>query len=184
MFYNLIFDIMKLNEIGEAMRIVDRLLKVYSENRRICYAYVFRFMGNREDTEDVMQTAYYRACRTDYSKIPIEKLLCWLLVICRNECFRELKKRGRECSLEVMAPYLEELRYEEDMLEFFYIETAQASLLKVDERLRAPIKEILLEGAPIRAAARKYDVPESSVRYSMKKVKKDLKKIFVGSLRD
>ena len=163
---------------------MDRLLKVYSENRRICYAYVFRFMGNREDTEDVVQTAYFRASRTDYSKIPTEKLLRWLFVICRNESYRELKKRGRESSLETMAPYLEELRYEEDMLEFFYIETVQAVLLKVDERVRPAIQESLLDGVSIRAAARKYGVPESSVRYSRKKVMKELKKIFVGSLRD
>jgi len=156
----------------------SRLLKEFTKNYSIYYAYVFHFLCNQWDTEDVLQTAYYRAARSDYSHIPTERLKAWLLTICRNECMRVLKLRGKEANIDNIELYLDQLHYKQDDLGFFYLEVVQAAFLLIPKEIQPILKENMLYEVSLRALQRKYGIAESKLRYWKRKVINEIKKIF------
>jgi len=53
----------------------------------------YRFMGGTQDAEDIAQEVFLRVYRAKDRYQPTAKFITWLYVICRNVCFKELKRR-------------------------------------------------------------------------------------------
>jgi len=67
--------------------------KLVERHKQRVFGLVFRFLGGRADAEDIAQEVFVRVYHARRSYTPRAKFTTWLYTICRNTCFKELRKR-------------------------------------------------------------------------------------------
>lgn len=72
------------------------IIRDYSPRLR---SYIHGMVGNREDTEDILQDVFYQLVRTSREEASdIEKISAWLYRVAKNAVLN-LRRKKRECSL-------------------------------------------------------------------------------------
>ncbi len=78
---------------GGDLRAFEKLLK---RHQRGVFNFIFRYLGNRETSEEVFQEVFLKVHRAAASYLPNGKFTTWLYTIVRNQCvdtFRRQKIR-------------------------------------------------------------------------------------------
>lgn len=95
----------------------DAFEKLYVETRRGVYAFIFSYLHNAMDTEDVMQTVYLKIKNSISTYKVGSNGLAWILEISKNTALNELRRRNRCESVDienVMLKSDERYSYSED----------------------------------------------------------------------
>jgi RNA polymerase sigma-70 factor (ECF subfamily) len=71
----------------------EKLVEKYQQS---VFNFVYRFMGGREDAEDITQEIFIRVYSARESYKPKAKFTTWLYTICRNTCIKALNKKKIE----------------------------------------------------------------------------------------
>lgn len=72
----------------------------FSDHYSNLAGFAYRMLGCRESAEDAAQEAFLRLARKGDARLEGEAARRWLFVVTRNLCMSQLRKRGREVSLE------------------------------------------------------------------------------------
>ncbi|MBI5326432.1 MAG: RNA polymerase sigma factor [Ignavibacteriae bacterium] len=90
-------ELFKLMSAGEA-RTVKAFEEIYTRYSPRVYAYCRRYLGNREEAEDVFQETFIRFYNSRQSIREMTNLGAFLLKIARNQCInllREIKRNSK-----------------------------------------------------------------------------------------
>ena len=74
---------------------MEALGKLYDALARDLFGYVRSIVGSQADAEDVFQEAFAKLAQQRERLLRVERPLCYMFAIARNEAFRLLKKRAR-----------------------------------------------------------------------------------------
>ncbi len=67
--------------------------KLVDRNKQSMFNLAYRFLGNRQDAEDVTQELFLSVFRSASRYTPQAKFTTWLYRICRNACIKKLRQR-------------------------------------------------------------------------------------------
>ena len=73
----------------------DAFGKFYAATAKGVFSFAYSYLGNREDAEDVMQSAYLTVKRRAYTYKKGTNARAWLLQIVKNLALDELRRRKR-----------------------------------------------------------------------------------------
>ena len=73
---------------------------LYVQTRRGIYAFIYSYLKNREDTEDIMQEVYIRVRQNAYRYKAGTDARAWMFQIAKNLALNALKQRNRFAPLE------------------------------------------------------------------------------------
>ena len=144
--------------------------------RRRCLREARRILRDREDAEEAVQEALFRAwrnqakCRTPSMPLP------WLVQITRNEAFRVAERRQRRQASEISEKRPERISSNDNGLERMLVTVATEQALMVlrpDERtlIRLRYVEDLTQGQ----VAARLGVPEGTVKVRLHRVRARLR---------
>jgi len=87
---------------------LEILGKLYDLLARDLYGYIRSIVGSPADAEDVFQEAFARLAAQKDKLLRVERPICYVFAIARNEAFKVLKKRarGETVSLDGALAYL------------------------------------------------------------------------------
>jgi RNA polymerase sigma-70 factor (ECF subfamily) len=73
-------------------------------NQQALFAFVFRYLGHRDQAEELVQDVFFRVCRVapEYSRKA--KFRTWLFTIARNACIDALRRRSNRPMLSIDQP--------------------------------------------------------------------------------
>jgi RNA polymerase sigma-70 factor (ECF subfamily) len=67
--------------------------QLVERNKQKVLNLVYRFLGARQDSEDIAQEVFIKVYRARKTYKPIAKFITWLYIICKTTCYKELRKR-------------------------------------------------------------------------------------------
>ncbi len=70
--------------------------QLYIESRKGVFSFIYSYLKNHHDAEDVMQLTYLKIRSSCKSYVVGTNAVAWILEIAKNLCLTELKKRQRE----------------------------------------------------------------------------------------
>lgn len=144
--------------------------ELYNATKRGVFSFVYSYMKNYEDAEDVMQTVYLKIKLNIDKYAPGTNARGWILQIAKNQALNELKKRARTNSDDATAATDASIADSPVM-------AVMQSALTQDERVIVDLH--VLWGYRHREIAKLLDCPVGTVtsKYnrSIKKLKKALK---------
>ena len=95
-----------LTEISEGSN--EAFGKLYDETKRGVFSFVYSYMRNREDAEDVMQTVYLKIKLNIDSYRHGSNARAWILQIAKNQALNEPKRRRPSEELDESAAVSED----------------------------------------------------------------------------
>jgi RNA polymerase sigma factor (sigma-70 family) len=84
-----------------ASRNQDALAQLVKRYRNRLYAFVYRYVGDRETAEDIVQETFLRAMRHRHKFTAINYVSTWFFTIAVNMAKSELQRRKRWCKEEL-----------------------------------------------------------------------------------
>jgi DNA-directed RNA polymerase specialized sigma24 family protein len=84
-----------------ASRDQDALAQLVKRYRNRLYAFVYRYVGDRETAEDIVQETFLRAMRHRHKFTAINYVSTWFFTIAVNMAKSELQRRKRWCKEEL-----------------------------------------------------------------------------------
>jgi len=142
------------------------LIKIYTSNYKLIFRIVYAYIGNAEDTKDILQDVFIRAYTAKRSDIPSEELLPWLIVIAKNRAKTFPKKKINNISLDENNI---ETPYESDFFKFTIYDAIKEMISIVPEDLREPLKMHFINNIPLKRISKKQGISYSRLRYWRKK---------------
>lgn len=161
---------------------VDRLLsrvqrgdnaafeKLYQKTARGVYAFVYSYLRNHEDAQDIVQTVFLKV-KTHIGAYQVgTNGRAWLLQIAKNAALTELKKRRKSVELEENTA----------MVEDFHEETGITALMAkiLDEDERKIVTLHILWKYKHREIGEMLDIPTGTVTSKYKRAVEKIKKAY------
>ena len=87
-------ELFNLMTVGEA-RSAKAFEEIYTRHSPRVYAYCRRYLGNREEAEDVFQETFIRFYNSSRQQREMTNLAAFLLKIARNQCLNYLRENRR-----------------------------------------------------------------------------------------
>ena len=84
---------------------IDKLAILYERYKKPLFAYFFRLSGNRERSEDMVQTVFYRILKAHQQFKAKAKFTTWMFSIAHNVLVDAFKKKENKNLLSDMAEY-------------------------------------------------------------------------------
>lgn len=162
--------------IGATMNRAVILFQVFYKYYGFYFRIIFRIVGNKEDTEDIL---YFKFSKVLYEKnYPTNEddLKPWLVTVFKNEAVSFIKKRQKDKDREEMYYLVHppERNFEDDL---FFRLTVEELIKEMPLDLRKSFQEHFLDSVPIRVVCRKNGVSRDRMRYWMKKLRKIIKNL-------
>lgn len=149
------------------------ILKIFTDNYKLIFRVVYAYTKNIDDTKDVLQETFIKACNGYRSDIPQNKLLPWIIVIAKNTA-KTLLRRQNTLQLVYDLP---DIQCETDFLQFWVDESVSACLLTMPGDIRRLLEINLMDNIPLKKIAKKSNVPYSKLRYWQNRLFKDLERL-------
>ncbi|TAL67565.1 MAG: RNA polymerase sigma factor [Bacteroidetes bacterium] len=108
-------ELFKLMTAGEA-RSVKAFEEIYTRHSPRVYAYCRRYLGNREEAEDVFQETFIRFYNSSRQQREMTNLSAYLLKIARNQCLNTIRENKRNARYDDEIYVKHEDRDEQDEL--------------------------------------------------------------------
>ena len=154
----------------------ERLYKQYS---RLMLWKAKQILGNDEDAEDCVQTAFIRVLRNfSYIEKNIStKTANQLVIITRNIAIDMLRKRSREETTELNESITESKDPINELIERTYLEQAME---KLPREMRDAMYLYYIYGMDVRVIAKLFNEKKSSTYKKIERAKEKLKEILKG----
>ncbi len=160
---------------------IEKLAILYERYKKQLFSYFFRVSGNRERSEDMVQTVFYRILKGSKQFKAKSKFTSWMFSIGHNVLVDSFKKRENKNLLSDMVQF--ENKEESDDLVEVMEKKEQIKLLKMAmKRLSFEKREPLIlsryEGLKYKEIAKIMNLSESAVKVRVFRAIEELKKIY------
>jgi RNA polymerase sigma-70 factor (ECF subfamily) len=145
----------------------------WSEARRICLRFAYRFASNPSEAEDIAQDALLRAWRRRSTLRDGERRNGWLATIVRNEALRQHARARPEPVATIESDAGAEDERVQAMIERADID---AALDRLDQRERQVIRLRYGEDLTQAAIARRLGIPEGTVKVRLHRARAKLRR--------
>ncbi len=159
----------------------DILITVFTSLRKNFLRQAQRILPTEEDAEDVVQDAFCKLWRCDYSLKTENEAEALAHTTIRNLCLDELRKQDLRPSFsldpERDAPIQRSVQEEIEIMEHFQqVETIIEAELSPSERRVMHLKEY--EGHSVEEIARIMDLSEAAVRMKLSRARKRIRTVY------
>ena len=161
----------KLNKMMLDLKFGENVLAdIYSETRKVVYAFVLTYVQRKEDAEDVMQETYIRV-QSGIAGYNAGNALAWILQIAKNLAINLRYKAKREVAVDYSEneALFGSYGLSEDSV------ATKALLTKLDRDRSRIVVLHLLAGYKFREISTMLDIPQSTVRWMYGEALKTLK---------
>lgn len=160
---------------------VDKMAVLYERYKKPLFAYFFRIIENREQSEDLVQTVFYRMLKYRKQYRGEGKFTTWMFGIAHNliaDTFR--KKRNILVSDEVLESKQMETQADANLTieEKEGFQTLRLSLRKLDFEKREALILSRFHGLKYREIADILNINENSVKQRVFRAIEDLRQIY------
>jgi RNA polymerase sigma-70 factor, ECF subfamily len=174
--------------IGEAQKgDVFAFEKILSHYERPIFAYVYRLLGHREDSEDVTQQTFIKLYRSLGRVDPFGDFNSWIYKIATNSAYDWLRKRGRTHELyileEAMANGWEppaSVDLNRDLEKIENAEVLSSAMGRIKPAYRSVIMLHYFQDFSYQEISHILTVPVNTVRTHLYRAKHALKEILSG----
>lgn len=161
----------KLNKLMLDLKFGEDVLgEIYSETRKVVYAFVLTYVRSKQDAEDVMQETYIRV-RNAAANFEDGNALAWILQIAKNLAISLNYKAKREVAVDFQS--------DESLFGTYGLSedsvATKALLTKLDKNHSRIVVLHLLAGYKFREISTMLDIPQSTVRWMYGEALKTLK---------
>lgn len=160
---------------------IDKLAILYERYKKPLFSYFFRLSGNRERSEDMVQTVFYRILKSYKQFKAKSKFTTWMFSIAHNVLVDSFKKRENKNLLSDMTDF-ENREVAGDVVDEIE-KKEQVKLLKMAmKRLSLEKREPLIlsryEGLKYKEIAKIMNISESAVKVRVFRAIEELRQIY------
>lgn len=156
----------------------DELDNLFEKEYKFFFRIVYRIAQNIEDTEDILQDAYIKACHSKSSDIKSDELKRWFVVVCRSSALTYLRKKSKEIRRE--QDYIQsvgggEPKGVQELSDSLISVIIEASLMEIPAEIRPAFEEYMTTDISLKMLCSKHGVSRDKMRYWKKKLENYLK---------
>ncbi len=166
-------------DLIDACKIKDRdaQMQVYRLYYRAMHNTAYRIVNDAHTAEDIMQEAFLKAFSKIDSYNNTSSFGAWLKRIVINESINELRRRKPEYSMDVIETGQAEHEKEDGEWKNLTVRKIRAGIEKLNDRYRAVLNLILVEGYDHREVAEILDVSYNNTRVLYTRARQKLREI-------
>ena len=162
---------MKQEEFGKDIN--EEFEKLYRDNYKEVYEFIYHQIPNKQIAEDIMQDTFYAALKSGETFLRHPKQVGWLMVTAQNKIYELHRKMKRQKALplddENRILAVRELNYDVTELEL-------AALAIMSEKEWTLIKDYYLRGIPAKELAQEKGITENNFRVKLSRLSSKLRK--------
>lgn len=152
-------------------QIFESAVEAYSESM---YRVAFRFAGNRQQAEEIVQETFVGAWRNIDQLKDLSKMKAWLFGVLRNQCYKSIAQKERYSA----EPLLEDMVSTADP-SCDLNNVVQTAISQLPEEQRMPLLLVAMEGWSTKEAAKLLEIPHGTVLSRLKRGRDKLKQILI-----
>ncbi|OQY01399.1 MAG: hypothetical protein B6I20_07720 [Bacteroidetes bacterium 4572_117] len=161
---------------------IDKLAILYERYKKPLFSYFIRLSGNRERSEDMVQTVFYRILKAHKQFRAKSKFTTWMFSIAHNVLVDSFKKRENKNLLSDMTEFenketgtgiIDEIEKKEQ------IELLKIAMKKLSIDKREPLVLSRYEGMKYKEIAKVMGLSESAVKVRVFRAIEELRQIYL-----
>jgi len=169
--------VMQLIKSGD----IDKLAILYERYKKPLFSYFYRLSGNRERSEDMVQTVFYRILKSYKLFKAKSKFTTWMFSIAHNILVDAFKKRENKNLLSDMVEF--ESREEagdviDEMEKKEQIKLLKIAMKRLSYEKREPLILSRYEGMKYKEIAKIMNLSESAVKVRVFRAIEELRQIY------
>lgn len=153
---------------------MNRLVVLYEKNYKFYFRIVFKIVGNIDDVEDILQTAFTKVYNSDNSHMKDDELKKWFVTVCKNTAKSFVLKKKKDLQRE-QKYYLENDIQKSMEDEVIFNAVVEQYLKSLPSEWIPYFKEYIIDDVPLRVICRKYGLNRDKMRYWKRKLKNIIK---------
>lgn len=157
--------------------------QLYARHSPRIYAYLRRFLGNREDIQDIFQETFVRFYSASLEQKKMTNVAAFILKIARNLCLN-IKKRKHEIISYEDYMSLSSINPNDDSSKDELLELIKIALELIPSELKEAFILREYDGLTYLQIADVTDVPISTVKIRLYRAKKMIRKILIPYLTE
>jgi RNA polymerase sigma factor (sigma-70 family) len=162
---------------------LDKMGILFERYNRALYGYLFHSTGQRVESEDLVQTVFYRMLKYRQSFNEIGEFRAWMYQLARNALIDSAKKNSRTFYQADIAKtselYEKEENFEGNLLETESVELIQKALNKLPDEQRELLILSKFQELPYREIAEILGTSEGNIKVKIHRAVNDLRSIYL-----